>query len=545
MTGTPCAFVSPDDIVAPQHTTQGPLQGLISRQFGQRAWSHVLLVLAVAVIVRAPIFFALDTTTVGWHSADYGSIARNYYRNGFQFFYPQIDWGGDGPGFVEMEFPIVPYATALLYAVAGGVDDRLAVVVPLASGLLAVLFTYLIALELFTPAVALTAGFFAGVSPVFARFSQLAFPEATMLAGSAAAIYAAVIWVRTGRALHLLFSATALSLALLLKPTALILGGPLLWAFWLREGRQWWRRPAIYWYGVVALVPPLLWYAHALGLAREFGNSFGILFGGGSSKLANWDILTTPAFYARIAQRVTVYHLTVGGLVAAVWAVRARWTAPQLMAPIWLASALVSIVVVAEGNFEAAYYQLPIVLPACVIAAVGFAKLDEELTNRAPVRLRAAAAMALTGFVLAAALVGNVLHYQRSDYVPFTLPRKHSAQALATVLEPGALIIYSEHEPLPKPLPRGQHVTPPDPFYFSDHRGWYLATPWVTGAEIANLKQRGARYFIVADIGRLGSAHPDVIAALDRAHPRVETHSSLVAWDLALNAPPSRTGTSD
>jgi hypothetical protein len=142
--------------------------------------------------------------------------------------------------------------------------------------------------------------------------------------------------------------------------------------------------------------------------------------------------------------------------------------------------------------------------------------------------------LAVTGFVIAGAVVGNLLHYQRSDYVPFTLPRKHSAQALAAVLEPGALIVYSEHEPLPKPLPRGQHVTPPDPFYFSDHRGWYLATPWVTETEIADLRQRGARYFIVADIGRLAAAHPAVVAALDRTHPRLETRSSLVAWDLGI-----------
>ena len=338
--------------VVPRHTDSPSSQGTFARLLGPWAPHHLLIVLAVAFAVRTPIFLALDTTTVGWHSADYGSIARNYYRNGFQFFYPQVDWGGEGPGFVEMEFPIVPYATAILYKLSGGVDDRLAVVVPLASGLLAVLFTYLIALELFTPAVAVVAGLFASCSPVFARFSQLAFPEATMLAGSAMAIYAAVLWCRTGRTLHLVSSAVALSLALLLKPTALILGGPLLWVFWLREGPRLWRRPTPYLFGLIALVPPLLWYAHALGLAREFGNSFGILFGGGSSKMANWAILTTPAFYSRMAERLTVYHFTFGGVAAALWAVRARWTEPQRIVPIWLASAFVSIVVVAEGNYE-------------------------------------------------------------------------------------------------------------------------------------------------------------------------------------------------
>jgi hypothetical protein len=33
-------------------------------------------------------------------------------------------------------------------------------------------------------------------------------------------------------------------------------------------------------------------------------------------------------------------------------------------------------------------------------------------------------------------------------------------------------------------LPRGLQATPPYVFYFSDHRGWYLAMEWLTIDEI-------------------------------------------------------------
>jgi len=41
-----------------------------------------------------------------WREADIASIARNYYREDMNLFSPRIDWRGDGPGYVEMEFPI-------------------------------------------------------------------------------------------------------------------------------------------------------------------------------------------------------------------------------------------------------------------------------------------------------------------------------------------------------------------------------------------------------------------------------------------------------
>ena len=39
-----------------------------------------------------------------WRQTDTAAIARNFYYNGFNILYPQIDWGGAGPGYVESEF---------------------------------------------------------------------------------------------------------------------------------------------------------------------------------------------------------------------------------------------------------------------------------------------------------------------------------------------------------------------------------------------------------------------------------------------------------
>ena len=47
--------------------------------------------------------------TEGWREADNASVAMNFYRNDFDLLHPQIYWGGDGPGYVEMEFPLVQF----------------------------------------------------------------------------------------------------------------------------------------------------------------------------------------------------------------------------------------------------------------------------------------------------------------------------------------------------------------------------------------------------------------------------------------------------
>src|SRR5262245_43110287 len=107
----------------------------------------VFLLLLVAVVARAWIFFNLDTAVYWWRPSDNAGIARNFLENGFRFFYPQVDWGGTGPGYVEMEFPVLQFLTALLYAVFG-LHEELAVLIPLVGALGAVAATYWLGREL-------------------------------------------------------------------------------------------------------------------------------------------------------------------------------------------------------------------------------------------------------------------------------------------------------------------------------------------------------------------------------------------------------------
>ncbi|OKH17396.1 hypothetical protein FACHB389_34685, partial [Nostoc calcicola FACHB-389] len=76
-----------------------------------------LLILAIALRI-----YNINSPIIGihsWRQSDTAAIARNFYENGFNLFYPQIDWGGNSPGYCETEFPIYSFIVALIYRVFG------------------------------------------------------------------------------------------------------------------------------------------------------------------------------------------------------------------------------------------------------------------------------------------------------------------------------------------------------------------------------------------------------------------------------------------
>src|SRR5436190_5323020 len=85
---------------------------------GRRKWM-LIIILLTAVIVRLIHVEQPFIDRWSWRQCDVAAIARNYFENGFHFSYPQVDWAGDAPGYVGTEFPILPFAAALIYGVTG------------------------------------------------------------------------------------------------------------------------------------------------------------------------------------------------------------------------------------------------------------------------------------------------------------------------------------------------------------------------------------------------------------------------------------------
>ena len=79
----------------------------------------VFVICIFAVAARLALINQPYVDHWSWRQSDVAAIARNFFQNGFRFGYPQIDWGGNAPGYVGTEFPILPFIAALCYKLAG------------------------------------------------------------------------------------------------------------------------------------------------------------------------------------------------------------------------------------------------------------------------------------------------------------------------------------------------------------------------------------------------------------------------------------------
>ncbi|MEZ5321894.1 MAG: glycosyltransferase family 39 protein [Microthrixaceae bacterium] len=239
-------------------------------------WLIVVGVLVRLVVIFTPITYELDA----WRQADTASIARNFARHGMNPWLPQINWGGAGKGYVESEFQLLPYVTAVLYRIFGE-HVWFGRAISLACSTATMLAFRDLTRRMLRPRVALLALAVFVAAPIFVRYSVAFMPEATMFLGYVGAIALFGRWLDSGAPRLLYGAGAAFTLAVLVKPTAIHLALVLfIWALVTRRDRlRSWRVVVV---GVASLAPVAAWYVHGHRLYERYGNTFGVISGGDS-----------------------------------------------------------------------------------------------------------------------------------------------------------------------------------------------------------------------------------------------------------------------
>jgi uncharacterized membrane protein len=78
-------------------------------------------ILLLGLVLRLLFITAPLLDAHRWRQIDTATMARYFYQDSLNPLYPQVNWGGP-EGYVESEFPLVPWIAALLYY-AFGPDD--------------------------------------------------------------------------------------------------------------------------------------------------------------------------------------------------------------------------------------------------------------------------------------------------------------------------------------------------------------------------------------------------------------------------------------
>ena len=437
------------------------------------------LLLAVLTLAAALRAIHLDAPILGehaWRQADTAAMARNFDEGGLDLLHPRIDWGGVTSGALESEFPLYPFAVALLYRGLGP-DEAWARALSLLLSLIAIAYLHALARATTDDATALWAAGFLAILPLSVHFGRAVMPEPLMLAASVGGVFHFLIWTRSGRSRHLIASALLISTACAVKLPCLYLAVPLLQLAWCRFGARALLRPALWAYAAATLAPVLLWYAHAHEIFLETGLTVGIW--DPADKFGSVALVTSAEYWDRIVWVRFAHRLLTwpGFALFAIGLCLPRRSREEWVFDAWLAGFAVSLVVVARGHYAHNYYQLPLLFPAVVFMAKPLARWLHAPASRVPLRV------ALAGLV--AGVVGTGFAHQRELLAkedPSTSPVMTLAEHLAAASEPEDLVVVTDADPTL--------------LYLAHRKGWRVPLPDLSDATLGQLRVSGAAFVL-------------------------------------------------
>jgi predicted membrane-bound mannosyltransferase len=475
-----------------------------------RATNLVIVIGILAVAARLILINQPYVDHWSWRQSDVAAIARNFLQNGFRFGYPQIDWAGNGPGYVGTEFPILPFIAALCYKFAGIHEwvGRIQAVILFAVSLPCF---FLLVREIFGSTAAVWATFFYSFAPVNIFAGRSFMPDVPSLSFAIVGLYLLLRYVEHNESASFFVAAIALSLSFLIKITSIVIVAPLAY---IVVGRLY-QTPGVSQNGAaetrvisigsslervsgservkrgkvvgaaaiftaIALLPSVIWYWHAHQIAEMFYPHH--FFGAGGIRIESFS------WYSHIAQQSLVSSLTPALSAMALvglFVTRSRDRSYSRLFHWWLAAMIVFIVVVGYGNRHP-WYQLPLVPIAGAFAGAGCAFVGSRISSRFAA-ITSSIVLAVSFLILAFVCV-------RPFYESSAAQLRDAGLELKKLTPSDALIVAAD-------------MGDPTIFYYAERTGWhfleenaiYNGNPDDSEQAIENLqrlRRRGTTHFV-------------------------------------------------
>jgi len=330
----------------------------------------------ILILCFAVRLFHITFPVSGWHAwrqADTASVAKNFYENGHNIFYPQIDWRGDTQGYVESEFHIYPFLISLIYEVTG-VNDTAGRMLSVIISLFTIFGIYLLVRKFISENSGLWSALIYGIIPLNIYFNRSIMPETTMLMCSVYGIYFFSEWIDKEKWKYFILAYLFIVLAVLIKIPCLYLGFPLMFLAWTKYKGKLFINWKIILMVVMIFIPVVLWYYHANQLLKETGLTFGVW--DSRDKWSRLEIIFSFKFYNDVFfKSIAERHLTYASFIPFIIGLFIkRNNLRERLFDVWLLAIIFYMLVLAKGNQTHEYYQLPFVLPAAIFAGKAFAK---------------------------------------------------------------------------------------------------------------------------------------------------------------------------
>jgi 4-amino-4-deoxy-L-arabinose transferase-like glycosyltransferase len=411
-----------------------------------------------------------------YRQSDVAMVARNFYQFHYNILFPQIDYGGEYPGYVGMEFPTVPFIAAVLYQ-AFGEHEAIGRAVSLTFFLLSVPPLFFLVEMVVNKRAALLAICIYSLMPltIFCGRSFTSDMAANSFAMWAVWLFAA--WIRDRAHWQMFAAAVTTSGAILTKAPYVIVGLPMAYLAVTSFGSRALIRRELWLIATLALVPSMFWYLHAVAMTRA--NYPNVAFLGHPDHFLTFLPVEQCL---EIVKNVLLWLTPVVILLAATGSILVRRKRGVEVFLCWCGGMVLLIIFASEDNYRHSWYQLCVTAPIAALAGIS-ADFLLPMRKGPIVGVLVAVGLAIVGYQSFSVVVGY--------YTPIMEPLRTAGKAVDRLVPPRALVLFASWGD-------------PTAVYYGRRRGWlfyeHLVAPTDGAQAVAMLEMRrrqGASYFLI------------------------------------------------
>ena len=423
----------------------------------------------------------------GWRQCYTASIARNFYYNGMNIFYPQISYGGNTEGYIGgTEFNLYPFTVALLYKYFG-VHEYLGRLVSIIAFCGGAFFLYKLTRKYAGNTTGLLTLLFYTLNPYIFFYSRSFQPESTMLFFSITMLYFFSEWIdREGwwRFALMTFCAT---FAFLTKIPTICLGLPLLYLCLKKYKLNFLTQWKLWLFVALSFIPTFLWYKHSQYVGSINNISLNSLSFSYYMKYSVYFLTSLPfyekVFYAEVFEKDLIY---IGGVFFVLGIIFTLKKREFRYIHYWLLAIIIYFILAAKEVEWHTYYTIPIIVPASIFIGYAISNSLKLITTYKLTGIKKITLQALfVAMIVAFPLIGY--HKITGRYKAKRLEKDYPVQIAGKIVDETSLKID---------LIIGCIWGGPELLYYSNRRGWAMNSNSCSIESIESYRQKGAGYFV-------------------------------------------------
>ncbi|WP_337873193.1 glycosyltransferase family 39 protein [Ignavibacterium sp.] len=453
------------------------------------------IIISVWVIIQLTVSLpnSILDDWMSWRQADTQNIARNFYKNGESIFYPQINWGGNGPGYVENEFQLYTYLIARIFLITG--EHTLpGQILSMIFIIITVLFLYKAVLYRFkNESAALFSSIIFLISNGPIHLSTAIMPDALSVMFYSIGLYTFIKFSDSKKITHLILSVVFTSLAGLVKPLAMHLG--IIQFFILLLGKREMLKDIKVWLGwliTVLIVGSYMYFSYNLYL--KYGNTFGVI--GGEKKFPTLQGLTVLIHYPKLFYMSVVWGLGITGWFSFMY----LFFKKKISYIEWsmlignLIAVFVAMRYMVNQGFSPHYY-----IYMCFFGAFLSGYTFILLNNSYKERMKEKKFLITVTLVLILLYSAHLYHRTHTLRIHYHPNVNSTGFKLKELAEPNSLIIVRSIANERERSTWGNRMNnfeDPRIFYITDLHGWSLPRDYKGFERVKKFRELGAKYYV-------------------------------------------------